>query len=165
MYGFLPFPAIVKLIPVASKYIYILTDPPARAGVLADNSHGSKKFPKLCKPILNAFVKHIHASFPNAVVVIKRGGDPFIDFARIAKSKVAICSASTFCLWPALANTAGVVHFPVTDLVAQSVQRADSGLKEIDLGPHFRWIQSPRIITRFQDDSPLEFVLSELTKE
>ena len=57
-----------------------------------------------CGTILRALFNHFTKLFPKAVVVIKRGGDQFLDYARLAYADVTICSASTFCLWPALAN-------------------------------------------------------------
>ena len=64
------------------------------------------------------------------------GGDQFLDYARLAYSNVTICSSSTFCLWPALANN-GDVYFPLTALVANSGSNATAK----DLGPRFHWIR------------------------
>ena len=51
---------------------------------------------------------------------MKRGGDAFLDYARLAYSNVTICSASTYCIWPALANSNGQVYFPLTPLIAKA---------------------------------------------
>lgn len=41
----------------------------------------------------------------------------FLDYARIAYSSLVFCGASTFCFWPAMANTNGTVVLPVTPLL------------------------------------------------
>ena len=63
--------------------------------------------------------------------------DQFLDFARVARSKVSICSASTFCLWAGLGGT-GSVHFPLTKLIAQPSPQAVA----IE---HFLWINESLI--------------------
>jgi hypothetical protein len=110
-YGLLPFAAIVDRIPKDSQTIYVVADSPTRQ---AYHPYTSR-----CGVILEALFKRIKAAFPNALVVIKRGGDLFLDVARLTHSKVLICSASTFCLWPAIANQ-HAAHYPLTPLVGRA---------------------------------------------
>ena len=152
VYGFLPFKAIKDLVPSDSKYIYVLTDPPARASVMG----GLDRFASNCLPILLALHSYLHTSFPGATVIVKRGGDPFVDYYRLSRARVTICSVSTFCLWPAIAST-NVAHFPVSPLVA--------GNSTPFLGHQFKWITKPLIITDFQADTPLDAVLARLKSE
>ena len=149
-YGFLPFQILETLIPMDSKYIYVLTDPIVRATVLAHN-----RFSKHCNPIMEELHKFLQAAFPFATVIVKKGGDPFLDYYRISKANVSICSVSTFCLWPALAST-NTVYFPVTPLIADN--------KKPDFGPNFVWLNNSGLITEFQEDTILEKVLEILNK-
>lgn len=95
---------------------------------------------------------------PQATLVLKRGGDLFLDYARIAYSNVVVCSASTFCLWPALSNQYGQVHFPLTPLVA--------GADTIELAPklsdNFHWIESPLMIKQFKHYRPWDRLIDDL---
>ncbi|RYH12935.1 hypothetical protein EON65_36900 [archaeon] len=95
------------------EYIYVLTEHLARA----------KRGPcsTCCERIIHRLLAYLTYLFPNAVVLVKRGDNVFADYARIAFSKVVFCSASTFCLWPALANNQGTVFLPYTSLIAGAV--------------------------------------------
>jgi len=61
---------------------------------------------------------------------------------------VIICSASTYCFWPALANIAGggVAYFPLSVLIAG----ADNMQLAPNFGPNFRWINDSNIIADFR---------------
>jgi hypothetical protein len=130
-YGFLPFTAFKPLIDIEPETIYILTDPAARTNILSSGN----KFQANCRPILQALFDHFRSIFPRAAVAVKSGGDPFLDYARLMKAKITICSgtfsfriresreicgnvvlASTFCLWPAIAAK-GKAYFPVSTVV------------------------------------------------
>eukprot|EP01041_Mallomonas_annulata_P010878 gene10878-22717_t len=143
-YGFLPFYAMLNLIPVESRHIYILTDHPDRAVIMGH------PFAVHCPGILQALFEYLSHHYPNTTVLVKKGGDPFLDLIRLARANVVICSASTFCLWPAIA-TNGTAHFPITPLVAR-----------IALGPNFKWITSPRIVSRFHVGMHLETMIQVL---
>jgi hypothetical protein len=87
---------------------------------------------------------------PQATLVLKRGGDLFLDYARIAYSNVVVCSASTFCLWPALANQHGQVHFPLSPLIAeQSAPR---------LATNFHWIRDQQLSIK-NKHVPWDFII------
>jgi hypothetical protein len=100
-YGLLPFSAFrpPRINPNIAKFIYVIADSPGRQSYHAFSSR--------CGIILQSLYGFLKKTFPSSVIVIKRGGDPFLDYARIAYSNITICSASTFCLWPALSNTIG----------------------------------------------------------
>ena len=44
------------------------------------------------------------------------GGDVYDDMAKLTYANITICSASTFCLWPAIANP-NQAYFPITKLI------------------------------------------------
>ncbi len=163
IYGFLSFQTMIDLIPKQGmSTIYVLTDPAARAAILG-SGFKQQKFTAHCRPILRAFFEALTASFPTSIVVVKSGGDPFLDYARIAGAKVAICSASTFCLWPAIASL-GKAYFPVTGLVAG--WNKQTKVEDMpDLGENFAWLDQPRIITSFQDNTSLDSALLVLSKK
>ena len=83
-------------------------------GTLDNSSFGSK-----CPKILSKLFEFLVRMFPKATVLLKFGGDPLLDMARLALANVTICSASTFCLWPAIANN-HKAYFPVTDLIGHT---------------------------------------------
>lgn len=140
-YGILPFTVIDERIPADAKYIYVLSDHPSRA---VHSPYTSR-----CKLILEKLFEYIKEKRPSATVVVKRGGDLFLDFARFAKAKVTICSASTYCFWPALSSP-NKVYFPITSLIAG----ADSIELAPNFGPHFNWIVSPTIISNMKGLRP-----------
>lgn len=105
-YGLLPFSAFPSRVPSDAKEIYILSEKDNRA------EHGP-----LCATILRQLVIFMKERYPKALVELRRGDDPFLDLARLTHARVTICSASTFCLFPAIASS-GTAHFPVTPLVA-----------------------------------------------
>jgi hypothetical protein len=157
VYGFLPFPAVAQLIPADAKHIYVLTDPPARV----EMSPGKHTFSVNCRPIMTAMFDYLKNAFPAAVVVVKSGGDPFLDYVRLARARVAVCAASTFCLWPAIASR-GAAYFPVTGLIAGWSSEKNEKNDSPYLGPNFRWLHSPRIVTQFTESTPLREVIGVL---
>jgi len=148
-YGLLPFPAILSRIYSSAKHIYVIADSPSRS---AGHPYNSR-----CGIILKALFDSLVETFPSSIVIIKRGGDLFLDVARLAYSNITICSASTFCLWPALTNRA-TVHFPYTPLIAGSW----TNLSLPDFGPHFHWIKEVEILKEFKQYKPWERVLDAL---
>ena len=125
-YGLLPFFALPQRIPKDAKYIYVLSDHPSRQAQAVYSSR--------CQTILEALFEYLKKNFPDSTIVIKRGGDLFLDYARLTLSNVTICSASTYCLWPALAHE-GVVHFPLTSLVVN----ADNIQLAAPMPSNFKW--------------------------
>lgn len=141
MYGILPFTAFPSRIPSNAKFIYVLSDHPSRA---AHSPYSGR-----CQLVLSGLFDYLTSHFPNATVVVKRGGDVFLDYVRLTLANVTICSASTYCLWPALANT-GTVHFPLSSLIAG----ADTAELAPNLAPNFHWITEPLLISSFKNVKP-----------
>jgi hypothetical protein len=146
MYGIIPFYTIKSRIPTSAKYIYVLSDHPGR-------SKHSPYAPK-CQLIISSLFEYLTTNFPQAVVVIKRGGDMFLDYARLAFAKTTICSASTYCLWPAIASD-GDVHFPMTYLIAG----VDNKDLVVNLTSNFHWITEVEIITNFNKIRPWQRII------
>jgi hypothetical protein len=141
LYGILPFTAFDNRIPKDSKYIYVLSDHPTRAP--------HSPYTSRCKLILEKLLEYLKEKFPNSVIVVKRGGDLFLDMIRLANAKVTICSTSTYCFWPALTSD-GNAYFPVTSLIAG----ADNLQLAPDFGKHFHWFDQPQIISSFKGIRP-----------
>jgi hypothetical protein len=114
-----------------------------------------------CSLILKALMEYLHALSPSATIVVKRGGDLFLDYVRLSRARVTICSASSYCLWPAIANRNGSAHFPLTSLAAG----ADSIELAPNLGAHFHWIEDPKIISNFKNVKPWTAIIDILRAE
>ena len=149
-YGILPFTAFPSRIPPNSKYIYVLSDHPSRA---IHSPYSGR-----CQTILQSLFEYLQKNFPNATIVVKRGGDLFLDQVRLAFSNTTICSASSYCFWPALANQ-GNSYFPVSSLIAG----ADTLELAPSFGPKFHWIDKPGIISNMKHFRPWTAVLDVLT--
>lgn len=134
-YGFVPFSAFKDRVPADAKTIYVLAE--RRSRKTAGKEHLAGK----CDAIFGAMLAYLKEHFPAASVVIRRGDDIYVDFARLALAKTTICSASTFCLWPALmhSNSSGAAaYFPKTKLVVGG--RTDV----VRLG--FQWFDEPSVV-------------------
>jgi hypothetical protein len=75
--------------------------------------------------------------FPDATIIVKRGGDAFFDMARIAYANTSILSASSFSLFPALA-TNGTAYFPPSPFTPPA---------NVTLRPEFHWLEEPHLIS------------------
>jgi hypothetical protein len=126
-YGFLPFSAMKSVINSTDRSIYIMSEHSGR------NADDKRK--RRCRLILEALVEYLMNHFSNATVVLLRGGDMFDDLARLTFAPKTICSASTFCLWPAVASTSNA-YFPTTQLAGYE--------KGTDYGPHFHWLDDAK---------------------
>lgn len=153
-YGLLPFSAYStqRIPPHMAQYIYVIADSPTR--------NKASVYSSRCETILQHLYTTLTKRFPESVVVIKRGGDVFLDYARLAYSPIVFCSASTFCLWPALANTAGQVYFPLTPLIA----KASDAKTAPRLHDHFHWIEDVEMIKDFRHYRPWYKVIDDLEK-
>eukprot|EP01038_Epipyxis_sp_PR26KG_P012060 gene12060-16141_t len=107
-HGLLPFTYIFPLIPNNAKYIYVLTESKARF----KHYHSYDK----CTEVLSWLFDELKTRFPTSTVVILRGNDLYLDMARFTLSNVTICSSSSFCFYPALANNASALYLPVSPL-------------------------------------------------
>lgn len=147
-YGFLKFKALIDVVPADSKFIYVRSDSPFRAKVM-----GSHTFSAKCAPIIHELFVTLKNKFPKATVIATMGGDPFLDYYRIYKAKVIVCSVSTFCLWPAIASL-GRVYYPSSVVVAAGTNP--------DLGSNFTWLPGSSVIIDFQKNTPLSTIFQRL---
>lgn len=148
-YGIIPFTAYDSRIPVDSRFIYVLSDHPSRA------SHSP--YSGRCGTILEHLFNYLKALRPLALIVVKRGGDLFLDQVRLGLANTTICSASSYCFWPALANK-GQAYFPITPLIAG----ADNPALAPNFGPNFHWIEAPAIISNLKHYRPWTKILDVL---
>jgi hypothetical protein len=111
---------------------------------------GSNSFSVKCTPIIHELFVTLKNKFPNATVIATMGGDSFLDYRRIYKAKVIICSVSTFCLWPAIA-TLGWVYCSSTVVIAAAINPI--------LGSNFTWFPGSSVIIDFQKNRPLSTIL------
>ena len=141
MYGVLPFRAFLSRIPKDTRVLYVLSDHPSRA------THSP--YSNRCQTILQHLFDFLKKHWPQSTIVIKRGGDMFLDYARLAFANTTICSASTYCFWPAIASL-GQVHFPLSGVIAG----ADTIDQAPDFGPRFHWIVEPKVLSDFRKFRP-----------
>lgn len=106
-YGLLPFNAISSRIPQNTTSIYVLADAPGRNPkryIIRPPHPYPYTNPTLsiysnrCGPILEALYKHLVTKFPFALIVVKRGGDIFLDMIRMGKAKVRCILIRIFIL-------------------------------------------------------------------
>jgi len=109
-HGFVRWPEYRRLVPADARDIYVLGEP-LHAGPWAAP----------CLNLTRALVDSLSQSFPNATVLVRRGF-VFDSLAMIAFSKTVVCPPTLFCLWPALANAHGQVHYAASTLVAAGQQ-------------------------------------------
>lgn len=155
-YGFLPFAALdnsiknhFSLNSGSPKYIYVLADARGRK----TSTPAKAKLTQKCDSIFAALYEHLSKAYPQAFIVIRRGGDLYLDMYRLSQAKVTICSVSTFCLWPAIANK-NHAYFPRSPLIV-------AGNSNIDLG--FHWIKEPPILKgHMYAKTPIHGLLREL---
>ncbi len=155
-YGLLPFYSMINIIKNSSikNYIYVLADSPSR--------QITSPYSSRCGIILQSLLDNLKKHFPSSIIAIKRGGDQFLDYARLAYSPTTICSASTFCLWPALANNKGKIYFPLTPLIANSWDINTAA--NITL-PQWNWITDSEIIKDFKQFRPWTALINALETE
>jgi hypothetical protein len=129
-YGFLPFSAFTRNIPVGVKSIFVLAEQRSR-------KTSQKPLRALkCDAVFDALFSYLTKNFPNTAVLIRRGDDLVLDMYRLAAAKVTICSVSTFCLWPAIINEHNA-YFPASKLVVKKDTSMNVGLK---------WITEPHVV-------------------
>lgn len=132
-YGVLPYRAFTTKIPKeTTRTIYIMGEEKYR------KTH--KKSADLCEAIIIRLFDTLVTHFPNATVLVLRGGNITHDQLRLAFSNVTICSASTFCIWPAMINK-NTVYFPLTSLIANR--------EKPQLSPRFFWFNDPPVVNNF----------------
>lgn len=141
-YGILPFRAITKRIKADDRFIYVLAEQ-------AERTHPNP----YCGVILMSLIGYIHRRFPASTVVLKRGGDPLMDYVRFINAKTVVCSASTFCFYAGV-STRGTTHFPLTNLIIQADPSITNEKNAPDFGPNFKWIFETEAIFHFKKATP-----------
>lgn len=137
-YGFVPFSAFPKMIPKNVKSIYILAEKRSRKTINTPPGVPNKRhLARTCDLIFDSLFKYLKNEFPNAIIVIRRGDDIYADMARLAYSKLTICSVSTFCLWPAIMSN-GTVYYPKTKLIGRG------NTDTLSFG--FTWFDQPQVV-------------------
>ncbi len=92
--------------------------------------------------------------------MLKRGGDPLLDYVRLIIANTTVCSPSTFCFFAALAAR-GTAHFPLTNLIVQADPSTTSQANAPDFGPHFKWIFEMEAVFHFKKATPVLLALLE----
>lgn len=153
-YGLLPFSVynLQRIQEDRAQYIYVIADSPSR------NAQHAYSF--RCGIILKHLYDRLRQRFPMSVVVVKRGGDPFLDYVRLFHSSVVFCSASTFCLWPALANRHGQIYYPLTPLIAGAATNTTAP----KFTRNFHWIDEVDMIKQFKHYRPWTQLIDDLEK-
>ena len=153
-YGLLPFAAYSKTrIPIQyheNSFIYIIADSPSRQQYHVYSSR--------CETILQHLLDDLKKKFPKNIIIVKRGDDQFLDYARIAKTSIVFCSASTFCLWPALANDKATIYYPLTPLVAGAWDNETAPV----IAENFHWIREVEMIKQFKHYRPWTKLIDDL---
>jgi len=122
---------------LVSGTIYILSDNPDRFHNINDNQQ------QRCSTISDLFFSYLVHYFPRFTIAVLCGGDPFDDLLRLTYAKILVCSASTFCLLPAIAQS-NPTYFPNTKLIA--------GGTKPDYGPHMHWVDERHLIMMYPSD-------------
>ncbi len=137
-YGFVPFSAFPKMIPKNVKTIYVLAENRSRKTINTPHGVSSKRhLARTCDMLFDSMFQYLKSKFPGSIIVIRRGDDIYADMARLAYSKLTICSVSTFCLWPAIMSN-GTVYYPKTKLIGRG------NTDTLNLG--FNWFDQPQIV-------------------
>ena len=104
-------------------YIYIMSEH-------VDRTFGVKKLGHVCPHVLIALHEQLSKRYEDSVVSILKG-HMFRTWYQFMHAKVVICGASTFCLWPALANSNGTVYLPMTPLIANNTAVQFKGVSNV----------------------------------
>jgi hypothetical protein len=101
-------------------------------------------FPAIATGILRGLMVYIKSRHADATVMVIRGEDPLLSFAKLTLAKTTICSPSTFCLWPAIAND-GKAYVPNAGFIGPKY-----------LGPRVVRTDDPKLMKPPMNESCLE---------
>ena len=153
--GLLSFKFIKDMIPTDAKYIYIFHE---FTNYLAAGTQMQLK--NTGRLIIDALFHYIKDAFPDAVVVIKVGGRVLTIFSQFTYAKkVLICSASSFCLFPAIARN-GATYMPAGTYLACGGTNTDGCIR---FHEGFHWMNSNTHYNDFTVNSTIEQILQTLT--
>jgi len=125
-YGIMSFATYLERIPLHSRTVYILTEASHRKTDDRTRQH--------CNEIVSALKNYLLERLPkHTLVLLLRGQNIYLDLARLTFANVTICSVSTFCLWPAFANS-NQVYYPTTNLIANATKPF--------IHRHFQWMDT-----------------------
>ena len=131
-YGIMNFNVYPMIIPKGVKSIYILTEDISYLtanGDYKDHNHGQRLCPLL---LLNGLVPFLQKRYPETTIAVRRGKQ-MDGFVQINRAKLVICTATTFCFWPAVANSNSDVYFMQSGLIPPFY-----------FGDRFHWISYPK---------------------
>jgi hypothetical protein len=140
-YGFVNWNVYLLTIPVTARTIYILMEPLDYVGC----DHGEH-----CRQISEAMAGFLSTHYPDAVVAIRRG-HPDIGLVQLAETKVIVCTASSFCIFPAYMNS-GKIFMQLSKLFANN--------EAVRISNNFHWITYPsQIYFNLYDPYDSQFVV------
>lgn len=145
--GCLAFSFVLSYIPHDAKYIYIFGEYHSRLFQHTMAGHNDA--------IMKTLMREIQIRRPNAIVVVKRGSNPYTVMSQFAFANITICSPSTFCLYPAMAREKPT-YFPLGT-------HADYINSNNPIHPNFHFLRSPGLYySNFTKTTSTEDVLSTL---
>ena len=106
-YGFLPFSAYLTMVPRWATSVGIVTHTTQNMGEevgywKANKDDGTVHTTAACSVLVHSLKEYLDQKFPKKRVTVHGRESEEQSMARISSAKVAICGASTFCIWPAL---------------------------------------------------------------
>lgn len=131
-YGLLNFNLYPMIIPREASEIYILAEPLNYGG-----GH------ELCADLTNRMADFLVKHYPHATIGIRRG-HAHDGFVQLSKARYVVCSPSTFCLWPGIANKDNQVFYQPSQLTA--------GGKQIFMHLNFHWISYPKMYSHMMSE-------------
>lgn len=140
IYGFLNFNYYLLIIPPDTKLIYILTD--------ASLHH------KVCSEMLQFLIEWIYSHFPNVTIATVMGKHIVESLVILTNAKLIICSASTFCMWPAIFSNASAIYFPSCKNIIG---------KEVFIHSNFHWINTPGHLQFIDNNDDIKMIKEKLT--
>jgi len=144
--GCLAFKTIIDRIPRSSTYIYIFSEYGHRLDGEEMANHNEL--------ILRALVVDIQKSFPDSIVIVKRGGNVFTTISIFGLAGITICSPSTFCFYPAMSRD------KTTYFIAGDGHYIDS---TIPIHPNFYFVKGDHLYySNFSKTNTIEQVLETL---
>jgi len=149
--GLMAFRPILKKIPPNAKYIYVFTEYGGRLS--------GRVLEQVAPFVLKSLFDHLVTFFPNATVVVKKGGNELTVWAQFLYANMTYCSPSTYCFWPAIARNKTTFMPGTAYIAALPGSRSDHAV----IHPSYHWVEHPRIYNNFTKDSRAEDIISTLS--
>jgi hypothetical protein len=105
-FGFMKFASYSRHLDANITSIGIATQPFEAGRNVRKTDVDMKKKPERCRHVIDAFVEHLHDTFPNARVTVRNDPNESIalTFARMVMAQQVVIGISTFGVFPALAS-------------------------------------------------------------